>query len=71
MNLSNRICSVKDCDIIAFYYVSDRRLFFCEKHKELAYNNQIDSTIKYDRSKAARDNSYINDRNINNLSKIK
>lgn len=71
MNLSNKICSVKNCNKVAFYYVTERKLFFCEDHKELAYKKAKASTKDYDDSKSARDRSYINDRNIDNLSKIK
>lgn len=68
MNLTNKICSVENCNTIAFYYVSDRKMFFCEDHKELAYKKQKNDAYDYDYSKAA---NYRNSVRISKLSKIK
>lgn len=55
MNLSNKTCSVKGCNKVAFYYVSDRKLFFCDTHKDLAYNKQKNDTYDRDHDRGLKE----------------
>lgn len=66
MKLENKVCSVKNCEKIAFYFADNK--FFCEDHKELACKKAKIDTYDHDYHSHAK---YRNDDRINKLSKIK